>query len=326
MTAEAGLPFRYVQELRAVQASQLKPLLEEETRNWRARLHWDFTSSAELVTKYVNMRALEGLALIAGAEVAGYCYWVVEEHKALIGDLYVREKWRSAESESQLLNEAYSLLSRPGALRAMGIRRVESQLMQLGSMEALTFPEEHAPVRYARLFMLAPLDRTARFRALAPDAATELRAWDPAYMDGTAELITASYDRHVDSLLNDQYCSVSGATRFLRNIINFPGCGEFDRHASFVAVNAAGDVLGCVVATRIAAGTGHIAQLCTAREQFGRGLGYELLRRALVALERAGCREVSLTVTASNLRARRLYDRMGFREIHRFQALIWPEL
>ena len=174
--------------------------------------------------------------------------------------------------------------------------------------------------------MLAPLEQAAHLRAVDPNAGAEIRAWDPANLEAAAELIQASYARHIDSSINDQYRSVPGAARFLRNIIHYPGCGEFEPRASFAAVTPLGNVAGCVITTRVAPETGHIAQLCTDREQFGRGLGYELLRRSMEALRHHGCSEVSLTVTEANLRARRLYDRMGFRAIHRFQALIWPRL
>ena len=95
-----------IENLRAIQAASLQPLLEEEQRNWLSRLHWDFGASAELVRRYVNVHALDGLVLIRGADVVGYCYWVTEEHKALIGDLYVRDAWRGADSQGQLLDEA----------------------------------------------------------------------------------------------------------------------------------------------------------------------------------------------------------------------------
>ncbi len=57
----------------------------------------------------------------------------------------------------------------------------------------------------------------------------------------------------------------------------------------------------------------------------GKGLGYELLRRSLLALGEAGCRQASLTVTAANQNAVRLYERVGFRLSHTFNALVWEK-
>ena len=68
---------------------------------------------------------------------------------------------------------------------------------------------------------------------------------------------------------------------------------------------------------------GHITQICVQPRLKGQGLGYELLRRSLVALAEAGCRKVSLTVTAANLEAVRLYEHVGFEKVHSFPALVW---
>jgi ribosomal protein S18 acetylase RimI-like enzyme len=323
MAASARLAACRIEELRSIPASRLRALLDEETRNWRARLHWDFTGSVELITRYVNMRALDGLALVCGAEIAGYCYWVSEEHKAILGDLYIRDLWRSPEVESQLLNQAIETLRHSASLPVLAVNRVESQLMQLGDPDALEWRPENAPCRFPRIFMLAPLERLSRYRAINFGDEVRIFHWGPVWFDATASLIAQVYRGHVDSLINDQYKSARGAERFLRNIVTFPGCGSFQQDASFVALAPSGDVLGCVIATRVAPDTGHIAQLCASEAWLGRGLGYELLRRSMHALQAGGCREVSLTVTESNRQAQRLYTRMGFHAIHRFQALVW---
>jgi ribosomal protein S18 acetylase RimI-like enzyme len=323
MAASARLAACHIEELRSIPAGRIRALLEEETHNWQSRLHWDFTGSAELVTRYVNMRALDGLALVFGSEVAGYCYWVTEQHKAILGDLYIRDLWRSPELEGRLLSQAIETLRQSASLPALAVSRVESQLMQLASPDALVWPAGNAPRRFPRVFMLAPLERLSRYRAISFDDEIRIFHWGPVWFDSTAELIAKVYRDHVDSFINDQYKSAQGAERFLRNIVNYPGCGSFQHEASFVALAPSGEVLGCVIATRVAPETGHIAQLCAASNYKGRGLGYELLRRSMLALHSGGCREVSLTVTESNQRAQRLYARMGFHSIHRFQAFVW---
>jgi len=63
--------------------------------------------------------------------------------------------------------------------------------------------------------------------------------------------------------------------------------------------------------------------VCVAPSHRGMGLGYELLRRSLLALAAHGCRSVSLTVTASNDTALRLYQRMGFTQRREFAASVW---
>jgi ribosomal protein S18 acetylase RimI-like enzyme len=73
----------------------------------------------------------------------------------------------------------------------------------------------------------------------------------------------------------------------------------------------------------LAPGVGHVTQICVVPSLRGKGLGYELLRRSLLALAEAGCGQASLTVTLANRDAVRLYERVGFETTHEFSALVW---
>jgi ribosomal protein S18 acetylase RimI-like enzyme len=48
-----------------------------------------------------------------------------------------------------------------------------------------------------------------------------------------------------------------------------------------------------------------------------------MLRRSLQVLATSGAKKVSLTVTARNTDAVRLYLKTGFRTIRRFNAFVW---
>lgn len=308
-------------DLRSVSASTLDPILKEERGRWRALLHWDFTPSANLVLRYVQMQALDGFVLFDDDEPAGYVYWVSEDHKGLIGDLYLRDAWRSPANENLLLSAALTQLRRNPWLR-----RVEAQLMQLTARGSQVFPAGLRPKVFPRYFMLAPLAGLEAHRPLITLPHLRLEHWGPRWMDDSAALIGAVYSAHVDSEINDQYHSAHGARRFLQNIVQYPGCGEFSHECSFVALDRQGRVRGLSLASTVASDVGHIAQICLAREFQGSGAGYELLRLSLAALRAQGAMEASLTVTASNDRAARLYERFGFRTIHQFEALVWERL
>ncbi len=128
----------------------------------------------------------------------------------------------------------------------------------------------------------------------------------------------------MDSQINDQYRSSSGALRFLANIVKFPGCGLFCAPASFVARDrSSGALCGISLASMVAPDVGHITQLCVAPSHQGRGVGYELLRRSLDSLALHGCRSASLTVTTANQAAIRLYESVGFRNQRDFAAFVW---
>jgi ribosomal protein S18 acetylase RimI-like enzyme len=77
------------------------------------------------------------------------------------------------------------------------------------------------------------------------------------------------------------------------------------------------------LASLVAPDVGHITQICVSQAARGTGLGYELMRRSMVALAAYGCRSVSLTVTAANSAAIQLYERMGFRSRRDFAAYVW---
>src|ERR1700679_4061184 len=86
-------------DLRDLVGHELNPLLLEETVEWERELDWDFARSADLVRQFADMGALTGYALLDRGEVIGYGYSVVDSHKGLIGDVYVRPVWRDGKTE-----------------------------------------------------------------------------------------------------------------------------------------------------------------------------------------------------------------------------------
>lgn len=307
-----------VVELRRVAAEQLSPVLEEEIAAWRTELDWDFGPSADLVRRFVHMQALNGYALVRGPRLVGYSYYVCEEGKGLIGDLYVRRDYRTPENEDELLRAMLDSM-----WRTPGVRRVEAQLMMISKPLDRKVPNQDWFHAYPRRFFEADMAPIAKLPA-RDLAAITLSPWSEARHDETARLIANAYQGHVDSRINDQYRSASGARRFLMNIVQYPGCGAFFAPASFVATDRIGRELhGVSLASLVAADIGHITQVCVAPSHRGIGLGYELMRRSLLALAAHGCRRVSLTVTASNLAAIRLYERMGFVNRRNFAAYTW---
>lgn len=313
-------------DLRKLPAGALDPLLADETATWRETLHWDFQPSADLVRRYVSIRALDGLALCIGSDVAGYIYWVAEERKALLGDLYVLAPHRSAANENLLLEAALARLTSGPHFTSAWIRRIEGQLMQASLRAADAAPSGPRPAGYARHFMLAHAESALALlpRPLPSDLA--LHTFSPRWIDEAARLIARVYAGHIDSEINDQYRSYEGSRKFLQNVVHYPGCGAFQPDCSFLLTDASGTMRALAISSMVAPDVGHIPQICVDAGAQHSGLGYELLRRAVVALAARGAREVSLTVTAANRRARDLYARTGFRQVREFDALIWDGL
>ena len=182
--------------------------------------------------------------------------------------------------------------------------------------------------RFVRLFerILMRFDTAERLRAV-PDTVGrrfKIEPWADYYQDDAAALIAAAYEGHIDSRINDQYQSLTGARRFLNNIVQFPGCGSFFRPASFVAFDRQTRWLtGLLLASFISPSVGHITQICVAPDARGSGLGYALLDQAISVMRQNGACRVSLTVTAANTHAVNLYRRCGFEEVRRFFAHVW---
>lgn len=268
--------------------------------------------------RFIDLRALNGYALIEDGLAIGYVYYVLEESKGLMGDLYVMRGRRTLERENVLLAAAlHSMVSHPQ------ITRVESQLMMLEFARSRTVPGNANLSAFDRNFMRLDLRR-----AMLPQGhirqAIAIDRWTDQHQDATAHLISAAYQGHVDSSINDQYRTVSGARRFLHNIVQYPGCGAFFRPASFVAFEPTRAILyGISLASLVSQDCGHITQICVSPEVKGRGVGYALLRQSLMALRDMGCRAATLTVTAANEDAVALYERVGFRTVRRFSAYVW---
>lgn len=300
-------------------ARELDPLLLEETADWDRELDWDFSKSAGLVRKFADTRTLSGAALLDGGEVAGYGYTGLEDDLGLIADVYVRPRWRTADTEALLLGVLLDAL-----IGAPGVHRIESQLMLLDAASA------KGPERELRLFerLLMKLDATAPLPPDRPSTTQRFRIepWSDHHLDAAATVIPLAYSGHIDSQINDHYRTVPGASSYLTNIVQFPGSAAFSQAASYIAFHqTTGLAAGISLSSFVADDVGHIAEICVAPDARGAGLGYELLRQSIATLRGAGAKRVSLTVTAANEEAVRLYTRCGFREARRFYAYVWQK-
>jgi ribosomal protein S18 acetylase RimI-like enzyme len=318
MAALSEAPRLEVVDLSQLSGRDVAPLFSEEVDEWRRRFAWDFRQSAELLSRYIQTQSLFGFALRAGGELAGYTYFVCEGRKGLLGDFFVRPEYNYPSNELLLLSSAVNSL-----MRTAGIRRIESQLMLFRSLSA-TLPFREFLKRHDRLFMALDTAAIARLAPAAPMLDVSFVPWSERHSEDIAHLVSAAYKGHVDSEINEQYRSIPGARHFLTNIIRYPGCGAFTSSCSALAIQRrTGRVCGVCLASMVAPDSGHITQLCVLPALRGARLGYELIRRSLVLLRDAGCTSVSLTVTASNTSAIRLYESIGFEAKSVFPALVW---
>jgi ribosomal protein S18 acetylase RimI-like enzyme len=309
-------------DLRHFSSADLRPLIEDEMRVWARLLSWDYSSSAEMILRYIDSKILPGYAAIDRGRIFGYAFFVYEGNKGVIGDLFVSPTNGSRPTnprdiESRLLVHVIETLQ-----QSPGIHRIEAQLLvhEAGQV-SLPFVDQGFH-RYPRLFMVQSL-RGLKMPAAAPKD-IEIRRWSEQDYQPAAAVITAAYRGHVDSEINDQYRNLSGALRFLNNIVRFPGCGQFDPESSFVAVHkSARNVIGVILCSRVRHDVGHVTQVCLLPEYRGQKIGEALLGHTAAALHKRNFTSLSLTVTQANDRAVDLYKRIGFDTKRIFDAFVW---
>jgi ribosomal protein S18 acetylase RimI-like enzyme len=318
LTTLTGIAPISIVDLRQLNVRQLEPLLEEEARHWREELHWDYRNATELIKRFLDAHSLAGFAALENGQTAGYSFYVLEDHKGLIGGLYVSERFPQEGIGQRLLEELlFSLRAVPQ------LERIEAQLMPFGcAMDAVLTSQGFR--LFTRQFMLLDLREPAAAPGPPPDL--RLETWNDRFFEPCARLIHLAYTDHVDGEINDQYSSQAGALRFLKNIILLPGCGQFQPAASFV-LHAPGsnELLGAVLTSAVAPGVGHTTQICIQPGYQGHGLGRKLMLAAIAALRRLRFTELTLTVTSANAPAVHLYETLGFRTIKTFSAGVWPK-
>ena len=309
-------------DLRHFSSADLRPLLEDEIAMWGRLLSWDYAISAEMILRYLDAKILPGYAAIERGNIFGYSFFVYEQNKGVIGDLFVRDGARSPdrhEVEERLLTHVIETLQ-----QSPGIHRVEAQLLVHQSGEVARPFLQQGFSRHPRVFMNFDIGRHPQAALPPVPSEFEIRPWSEQEYQSSAALITAGYRGHVDSEINDQYRTLAGSLRFLNNIVRFPGCGTFDARGSFVVLERRTRTLvGLILCSQVRPDVGHITQVCVLPEHRSAGLGDALLAASTRSLRDRGFHFISLTVTEANDRAIALYKRIGFECTRVFDAFVW---
>ena len=306
-------------DLRQLTSRQIAPLLSEEAQLWLQELRWDYRTSLELIKKFVDAKSLAGCVAMEQGQPAGYAFYVIEEHKGLLGGLYVSPRYPQMALARQLLASTIE------TLRAIPrVERIEAQLVPFGDQFDQALAQQGFKL-YPRQFMLLDLQGQAAV-PVRPQAASglTLEPWENRHFTPCARLIELAYADHMDGEINDQYRSEAGALKFLKNIVVLPGCGQFQPQASFVLRSPHSyELAGAVLTSAVAPGVAHTTQICVMPGYQRNGLGRRLMEATISALRARHFEALTLTVTSANDPAVNLYQNMGFRVIKRFTAGVW---
>ena len=308
-----------VVSLTAAELHRLRGVFEEEVGCWRSQLHWDYRPSTQLIRRHVSSQSLPGFVLRDGpGQAAGYVYYVSNPPVGFIGNLFVRQSNDTLLAYQMLFDQAFL------ALRSWkGVQRIESQLFPFYTSLEPIFRAAGFEVR-KRYFLSLQLDRLVE-AALPPPGSLPVRIcpWRSVHFNAAAAVIYDSYSDSPDHELCFDYQSLEGCGRFLRNIIDNPGCGQFRPQSSQVALDGRGEVCAILITSRISSSTGMIPQVSVRRDWQGRGIGSHLLRLYFTSARRHGFKRIALSVSEANQKAYKLYKRLGFNQERSFQAYVW---
>jgi len=306
-----------VRPLVEFRARDLAALLDAERAHWSERLLWDYSEVAAAVAGGLDRGSLIGQVLQIGAESVAYCYYMRDTERAIVGSLFALPQHREGGYPERLLEGVLANAQSEGAFK-----RVECQ--------TLFFTGSGGEETFARAgFASAP--RHYMLHSLAPDSFREGRWASENYelhplgrsdLDAAAELVYQSHIGSADAALNTTYATRRYCRHFVETLVLRSGCGQFDSEASHVARSASG-LHGVVLASQLSHSNGHICQVSVDPTRQGEGLGTQLVVAALRSFARRGLTVASLSVTVSNARAYRLYERLGFRVQHAFAAYAW---
>ena len=160
-------------DLRHFTSADLRPLLEDEIQVWANTLCWDYSGSAEMILRYMDAKFLPGYAAVSRGRVFGYSFFVYENNKGVIGDLFVGDGGNGADRrqvEERLLTHVIETLQ-----QSPGVHRIEAQLLAHEAGIASGPFEKQNFSRHARLFMTLPL--VGAGCAEPPASSFEIRRW-----------------------------------------------------------------------------------------------------------------------------------------------------
>ncbi len=305
----------------------LDALFDEQCREWLALLRWDYTGPSRMIRQVVRQRELVGFAAMSGSRTIGFAYYVVENERCTIGDIFVTKDWRGAGVDRQMVAAILDRLEHGPRLR-----RIESQCVSVDNDGASELFAGRGFARFDRYYMMMEMERAAgeaakpashpQRQSPASDSASDLivRAWQEADFAQAARVIHQSYRGRSDSRINSQYKTEEGCAELLTILTDHLWCGDFLPHISRVAVRRGTRKLlaGVLIASRIAPRVGHIGQVSVHHAYQGQGLGRRLLTSVLQEFVQYGFNAATLAVTAINTPALKLYESFGFRCIHSF--------
>lgn len=288
-----------VGDWREADAGLLRGCYEAERRSWRTDLAWDTAWTWDTIERARTTWGLPGFVATDNGRIDGWTFYMRDGDAVHVGGLVA-----VTPSATVMLLDAIVEAALPGAAQIACFMRDRADGLA-GALGARGFDVE----RFLYLSRpLSPADAAQREPSRDDGAAP----WQPQDADAVAELLSAAYSPEAA-----RHFAAGGSRdawrRYVRGIVEQPGCGTLDRGVTRL-VRDASSVRAVALVTSIAPDTAHLAQLAVHPAERGRGLGARLVRGAAARAAHAGKTALSLLVGERNDDARRLYASLGFVE------------
>ncbi len=303
-----------VVDLGAITPADLENLWEHEAQLWRERLLWDVSGTCAALRRIVERKGLPGKAIRVDAQTVGYAYYGVVGRLGVISGLVVAPEWQCTEVGDALLHQTVD------EIRQQGVSRIESPFVSIDAPWLAPALVREGFRTYWREFLRCELCQ-ARRPVQAP-AMVSLEPWRDTHLDEAAAILQAAYDAGVEAEIDEQYRTVDGCRVILDKMLNQGSCGMLVAEASAIA-RQRGRSIGFVVVTEVAPRQGHLTQVAVLPESQHRGVGRALVDYSLWRLAECRFDTLSLIVSRSNVRARKLYQATGFQSVLAFPVGIW---
>jgi len=251
------------------------------------------------VASGLERRALTGFVLQDGLRSVGYCYYMLDAGRAIVGSLFAAAGFRGQGLEESLLDAVLAeAQSHPGN------DRVECQTLFSTAAEA--------DGRFARAGFLSRLRHYSCGRWKGGDrarASLEAARAAPEDLAPAALVIHASHRGSLDAALNLTYATPGYCAGSWRR----SSCARDATVRSGASFLAEGPTdAGVVLSSHLSRTNGHICR-CPSPGRAGQWPGRDADDLGPRRLRQEGLATASLSVTFDNRRAYRLYQRLGFR-------------
>ena len=289
-----------IRDWRDADPSETQVLYAREQEYWVRDLAWDAATAWREIEQARVTWGLPGfIAVDVTRTVRGWAYYLPEGETVHLGGVVAD----TAHATGALLDACLE-----SALRPPLPARVSCFVPNRADGFELALRE--------RAFVCERYHYLARPIA-ALEGTREAEPWSDADLLPAAELLREAYGT------TGKHFAPRGTPEewehYLRSLVDRPGCGVLEPAITRV-VHGNGGLHALVLATRIAPGTLHLAQVAVHPSRRREGLARRLVEEACRAGAPRGARQATLLVGDHNTGARDLYAQIGFSERAEFLA------